>query len=247
MLIDRLVQLVPYSIRYPLRKFYEFSKKSSLRELNSRFIAPGSLVFDIGANTGFYAEIFLYLGAKVICVEPHPYCIEELKKRFRNVPDIKILEMGVAENKGEIVLHIDSENNATASFSEKFITQGPLKNRHWGKELVVPVTTLDDLIDEYGKPVYCKIDVEGYELNVLEGLSTTIPYISFEYTKELLDDAERCLNRLEKLGEVRLNFTPAFDFTRLALKEWTQNKDELLAEIRKSSFEYAGDIYVMFV
>ena len=246
MFADRIIQRIPISIRRPLRKVYEYSKKGSLRKLHSQFIQPGTLVFDIGAHTGYYSECFLSLGAKVVCVEPQPYCIQKLKHRFRGVSDIKILEMGVAERKDELLLHIDSSNSATATFSEKFMLHGPFRNRHWGLEITVPVTTLDDLIAEYGVPGYCKIDVEGYEPNALEALSTRIPIISFEYCREFLDDTARCLEHLERLGEICLNYAPTFDFTRLQLKHWTNSKQELLDRISNSSIEYSGDIFVLF-
>ena len=154
--------------------------------------------------------------------------------------------MGLAENVGERVLYIDSKNSATATFSEKYIQHGPFKNRVWEQEIIVPVTTLDDLIRKYGKPDFCKIDVEGYEPNVLQGLNTAIPQISFEYTQGFLDDTKCCLDRLDKLGDMRLNYAPTFDFTRLALKKWTDNKIDLLARISNSSIEYSGDIFVRF-
>ena len=246
MFADRIIQQIPTSIRKPLREFYEFSKTGSLRELLSQFIHPGTLVFDIGAHTGYYADCFLSLGAKVVCVEPQPYCIQKLKHRFSNIPDIKIIEKGLAENVGERNLHIDLKNSATATFSENYIRHGPFKNRVWAQEIIVPVTTLDDLTREYGKPDFCKIDVEGYEPNVLQGLNTAISYISFEYTQGFLDDTKCCLDLLDKLGDMRLNYTPTFDFTRLVLKKWTNNQNDLLARISNSSIEYSGDIFVRF-
>lgn len=247
MFADRIIQLIPHSIRRPLRELYEFSKKGSLRELLSQFIFPGTLVFDIGAHTGLYTECFLNLDAKVICVEPQPYCIQKLKRRFRNVTDLQIIEMGVADNRGELILHIDSSNSATATFSEKFMRQGPFKNRRWEQEISVSVTTLDALIAEYGTPGFCKIDVEGYEPIVFEALSTKIPYISFEYCQEFMDDTVRCLELLSRLGDIQMNYAPTFDFTRLALKTWTENKQELVTKISNSSIEYSGDIFVRFM
>lgn len=247
MFADKIIQQIPYSIRRPLRNFYENSKKGALKELHSQFIQPGSLVYDIGAHTGYYADCFSNLGAKVVCVEPQPYCIRKLKLRFSDDSAIRILEVGVAEKRGELILHIDSDNTATATFSDKFMKFGPFKNRRWGREIFVPVTTLDDLIAEYGIPGYCKIYVEGYEPNVIQGLHMPIPIISFEYFQTFLDDTERCLNHLEELGEIRMNFAPTFNFTRLKFKKWTQSKQELLHGIMQSSFEYSGDIYVMYI
>jgi FkbM family methyltransferase len=167
--------------------------------------------------------------------------------RFCNTPGITILEMGVAESRGERVLHIDAKNNTTATFSDKFIQQGPFPNRTWAQAVRVPVITLDDLISAYGIPGYCKIDVEGYEPNVLEGLSTPIPYISFEYYQGFLEDVERCLDQLESLGDLWLNYAPNYNFTSLALKEWTHSKAELLEKITDSSINYAGDIFIKFI
>ena len=105
---------------------------------------------------------------------------------------------------------------------------------------------MDDLIHEYGKPVFSKIDVEGYEPNVLKGLSDAIPCISFEYTQSFLDDSQYCLDLLGKLGHMRLNYAPTFDFTRLVLREWIDDPQDLLVEINNSSIEYSGDIFVKF-
>jgi FkbM family methyltransferase len=247
MLKDRFIQLIPYSIRKPLRAIYESTKKDSLRQLHSLFIHPGDLVFDIGANLGFYTESFTSLGAKVIAVEPQPCCLQMLKNKFGDNTGVTILGMGVAESTGELPLYIDSKNNTTGTFSSRFIFQGPFKNRTWNEEIMVPVTTLDDLIREYGVPSYCKIDVEGYEPNVLAGLSTPIPCISFEYYQGFQEDIKSCLDYLECLGEMRLNYAPNYDFTHLAMREWTDQKDELLGKICSSSLHYAGDIFVHFL
>jgi hypothetical protein len=43
-----------------------------------------------------------------------------------------------------------------------------------------------------------------------------------------------------------MNYAPTFDFTRLALREWINDPQDLLVEIANSSIEYSGDIYVKF-
>ena len=45
----------------------------------------------------------------------------------------------------------------------------------------VPVVTLDAAIEHYGVPAYCKIDVEGWEFEVLRGLSQAVDLISLEF------------------------------------------------------------------
>ena len=65
---------------------------------------------------------------------------------------------------------------------------------NWKRKATVPVLTVDSLISEFGLPYYVKIDVEGYELEVLRGLSTQPPLLSFEFHNAFLRAAFECLD-----------------------------------------------------
>jgi len=67
------------------------------------------------------------------------------------------------------------------------------------------VTTLDALIATHGRPAFVKIDVEGFEADVIAGLSTPIPALSFEFTTIQRDVAYLCLDRIAALGPYRFN------------------------------------------
>ena len=67
----------------------------------------------------------------------------------------------------------------------------------------ISVTTLDALIDEFGAPAFCKIDVEGMEAEILQGLSSALPLIAFEYVPAALPIAQACLDRLCAIGSPR--------------------------------------------
>jgi hypothetical protein len=58
-----------------------------------------------------------------------------------------------------------------------------LRDWNTSHERTIPirVTTLDREIEEHGPPRFCKVDVEGYELEVLRGLSRPLPLLSLEY------------------------------------------------------------------
>ena len=68
------------------------------------------------------------------------------------------------------------------------------------KNAVLRVTTLDRLIESYGVPAFIKIDLEGYELQVLQGLSRSVRGISFEFFAERLQQTKLCVGRLTDLG-----------------------------------------------
>jgi len=60
---------------------------------------------------------------------------------------------------------------------------------------------LDNLIDVYGLPLFIKIDVEGYEVNVLRGLRRPVPFISFEVNlSEFRAEGLECVELLERLA-----------------------------------------------
>ena len=110
---------------------------------------------------------------------------------------------------------------------------------------IIPVTTLDNLIDEFGMPIFCKIDVEGFELQVLKGLSFPIKYISFEFTREFFDDMKLCINYLLSLGYKQFNCSFK-EFAKMYLESW--NKADVLCqklELLDDSLLW-GDIYAKF-
>ncbi|HUM72369.1 MAG TPA: FkbM family methyltransferase, partial [Chloroflexota bacterium] len=110
----------------------------------------------------------------------------------------------------------------------------------WDTAVNVPVTTLDALMAQYGRPAFCKIDVEGYELEVLRGLSQPIPGLSFEYIPAAMEIATACVARLAELGPYEFNYAPG-ESHRLQSAHWLSAAEMLsiLAQIKEGS----GDVY----
>ena len=77
----------------------------------------------------------------------------------------------------------------------------------WSRSMSVPATTLDEMVRRYGRPAFCKVDVEGYDLEVLRGLSEPLPALSFEYVPPALDLALACVERINHLGEYEFNWS----------------------------------------
>lgn len=246
MFLDQIYQQVPLNIREQQRVITTKLRLRNMLKFHSHFISHNDIVFDIGANVGDYTAIYDKLGARVICLEPQPYCIKKLKERFINKDNITIVEKGVSDKEETILLSTDSKNHATATFSQKFKGQSSFNNREWDKDIPTQTTTLNRLIEEYGQPSYCKIDVEGYEYEVLKTLKHPIKYLSFEYTKSLPDEAEKCMDFLKTLGKSYFNFSICTRFTKLILPEWTNDKEFVLNEIRNHKRSFAGDIFVRF-
>ncbi len=207
-----------------------------------QFVKPSSLVFDVGAHTGTKTDLYLKLNAHVICIEPQQSCLNLLKNKYQFNPNVQIVDRGLADKIGEMELYICSAATTISTFSDEW-QHGRFENDfQWDKKIIVPVTTLDELIKIFGIPYFCKIDVEGFEHQVLRGLSQAIPYISFEYTKELFKNSKTCLEYLSKLGYVSFNYTIG-ETLRFVHPEWI-SPEQLIQEIEcHDDCLLWGDIY----
>lgn len=223
-----------------------FLKRRKEREFFSSFIKQGDLVFDVGANIGDKAAVFASLGARIVAIEPQKPCIAHLKNRFKNNDSIIIIETALGSSEGTADLYICEEVPTISTISEKWIEKGRFSNCHsWNQKDSIPITTLDNIISQFGVPKYIKIDVEGYEKEVIKGLTVPCEFISFEFTKEFLEDAIHCLLYLETLGRFELNCSLG-ESMKLNFSEWTDKKGLIsyLESINDSTLW--GDIYVKY-
>ncbi|MDY7002605.1 MAG: FkbM family methyltransferase [Cyanobacteriota bacterium] len=192
--------------------------QSAIHNFIGQFVNRGDLVFDVGANQGLKTDLYLSIGAKVICFEPQPNCVELLTKKYQNNQDVSIVNKGLAAKSGQLELSICDRADVLSTFSEQWKT-GRFANQKWEKKVTVEVTTLDEMIKTWGLPQFCKIDVEGFEYQVFQGLSQPIPYLSFEFTIEFIDNAKKSIQHLVSLGYNLFNITQE-DQTKLAISEW---------------------------
>ncbi|MFM7035722.1 MAG: FkbM family methyltransferase [Planctomycetia bacterium] len=158
----------------------------------------GDLVFDVGANIGNKAAQFLARGARVVCFEPQPACVERLRVRFGGDPRVTIVPKGLADQAGRLTLSI-CDVDTLSTFSEQW-KRGRHASNRWSDSAQVDVITLDSAIADYGRPRYCKIDVEGFEMNVLRGLTQSVDVLSFEFTKEFIENAAAAVSYLNGIG-----------------------------------------------
>jgi len=202
--------LVPSFIR-------AYFKKRAMLRFYAPFVKEGDLCFDIGANIGERTAVFLALGARVIAVEPQKACVEKLRERFANNSQVTIVQAAVGHYKGVVKLNLCNETSECATFSEDFMkAYGAVSNLHWPNKEEVTMTTMDDLIATYGAPGFVKIDVEGYESKVLEGLHHTIPCISFEFNQQLLADTYKTLRIINELDRYECNLIEYENFRWLS-------------------------------
>ncbi len=221
-------------------------RKSAL-DLYSQFLGSGDLVFDVGANVGNRIDVFLALGARVVAIEPQAICVSRLQARFDKNPNVSIVPKALGRAAGTAELMV-SEADTISSMSSHWVdavrSSGRFASYQWNERETVVVTSLDTLIGEFGRPAFCKIDVEGFELEVLSGLSSPVPALSFEFTPEVLDTALASVDRLSSLGAAEFNYSLG-ESMRLQLPRWT-NADNLKSILRGGDVKQFGDVYARF-
>jgi FkbM family methyltransferase len=199
-------------------------------------------VFDIGANVGEWAVVLRSLGCRVVAVEPQNAVASQLMARFARDSGAVVVPMAVAAAEGELDLHYAGTSPAHASASTHWMRATrtlPRDNWSIGVE-TVRATTIDNLIHVHGHPRFCKIDVEGFELEALQGLSEPVPILQFEFHYEILDQLEACLDRVCSLGSYRFNVSIGGG-PELNLSEWAG--PETLFSIVKHLYPTAwGDV-----
>jgi FkbM family methyltransferase len=216
------------------------------RSFYAQFVSPGDLVFDVGANDGDRTRVFRSLGARVVSAEPQPACVERLQSTFGDDPEVAIVGKALAASEGTAEL-MQNEAAVLSSMSPDFIAATEQSGRFaqwskWSGSITVETTTLDKLIEQHGVPRFCKVDVEGFELEVLRGLSRAVPVLSIEYTAETYEKSVAAVEHLSSLGLSRFAFAAAETF-RFWPQGWA-SADEVTAGLRALPDPRAwGDIY----
>ena len=222
----------------------ERARRARMKALYGTFVRPGDLVFDVGANLGNRTAIFVELGARVVAVEPQSVCLAALRDRFENVPEVTIVPQALGSTVGVAEIQV-SQAHGISSMSPDWVASvresGRFAMYSWDSKERVSVTTVDTLIAEYGRPAFCKVDVEGFESQVLEGLSTALPVLSFECAPEYLANAYSCIDRLGRLGVFEYNYN-LNETMVLELSSWV-GAEQMRSILRKIEHDAFADVY----
>lgn len=210
-------------------------------------VKTNDLIFDVGSNIGNKSAKFLNLGAKVIAFEPQHDCFTYSLNRFKNNKNWKIENLALDKKKGKEIIYI-SNFNTLSSMSSEFINKTKKQrfiNYNWDSGVEVDTDTLDNVIEKHGLPSFIKIDSEGYEFNILQGLTKSVNFISIEFTPELYENTVKCIDYINNLNKENTLYnygskeSKNFKFNNWQTKEMII---KFLKTLKHQTVEF-GDVY----
>jgi FkbM family methyltransferase len=159
------------------------------------------LCFDIGANRGDFTLAALNKGYQVIALEPAPRVFAQLVKNFIYNPNVMPLRYAVSDSDFSRVDFYEANEDGLSTLNKDWLTDKSMP--YAGKDfrtITATTITLDLLSLKFGVPDLIKIDVEGAEWSVFNGMSKKMGTLSFEWTYETIDEHNLQIAYLASLG-----------------------------------------------
>ena len=197
-----------------------------------------STFIDVGSHKGEVLDEALKISkkGKHFAFEPIPDLFEKLHDKYGS--HCEILNCGLSDQKKQSSFQYVTSNPAYSGIRRRTYP----KNEEI-QTIQIQLDTLDNQLKLHDRVDLIKIDVEGFELDVLMGLSQKVGIISFEFTSEFFDQTTKCLKYLKNLGYEEFNFS--IGERRKFFSKWSNTEDlirKLRNEIRNDKLLW-GDIY----
>jgi len=177
-------------------------------EVVTKEVKSGDIVVDIGANIGYYVLIEAKRTGnkgKIYAIEPVPSNIELLRKNIEinGLSNVEVSQLAIGDTNEFHPMYLFSQRNlgmltdVAGTSKEKLVTE----------RIEVKVTTLDDFLKDKPYPNVIRMDVEGYEYQIIRGMKNILErnlpltlFIDFHFHLLKREESVEILNTLKSAG-----------------------------------------------
>jgi len=150
-------------------------REAYILETIKRELNEGDVVVDIGANIGYYALLEAKIvgeKGKVYAIEPVPENMELLQKNIQlnRYSNIEVFQLAIGNKKGFAPTYVAKRRNISSL--KKIMSH--IESGMISHEITVEVTKLDDFLQGKVEPDIIRMDVEGYEYQIVKGMERTL-------------------------------------------------------------------------
>lgn len=205
------------------------------------------LIFDIGANRGLFTDTSLrtFPNLKIITIEPNQNLFNFLVNKYKNNDSVVLMSNVVAEKNDEMIDFYMANADTISTAETDWINNSRFSKEYsWGLPIKIKSVSLDYLIEKYGTPDLIKIDVEGYELEVIKGLSNKQKEICFEWAEEQYEKINKTCEYLKNLGYSNFGFINGDQYLKKPEKYSSWEECEIHNDIDPNRKERWGMIWV---
>jgi FkbM family methyltransferase len=165
-------------------------------------------VIDVGANVGQFAIAAAKLFPEVFVhsFEPNPNSVRQLQRNVQSLRNVAVYPSAIGEREGEIDFHINSHSHSSSVLALSENHQNAFPDAREVGTIRAKMTTLDKVFGgvTLAAPVLLKLDVQGYEAQVLRGspeVLKRVDYLVVEVSFKPMYQGETLFMDIARLGE----------------------------------------------
>lgn len=184
--------------------YWWHGKRRETQTLTSvaKLLGPGQIALDVGAHVGYFSTYFAYLvgpGGRVIAFEPSDENLRYTRANVGSLDNVQLETHGISNFTGDASFYVESltgQNNSLVEnyqvFEDNATRAGFACER---RKVTIKVTTIDEVCRRLKiTPHFIKMDIEGAELEALQGMSETLrfarPVVLLEVSRQHVECLE---------------------------------------------------------
>lgn len=175
----KLFKLVYAALTWPKLSLTSFAMVSGLAKQG---LLPKSVI-DVGANVGQFAIAVakIFPDVKVHSFEPNPACAQTLGRNVSSLSNVTVHQLALGDSEGDVAFHVNSHSHSSSILPLSTNHKSAFPHARELETIQVPLSTLDRIFEAttFASPVLLKLDVQGYEVQVMRGAREFLKRVDF--------------------------------------------------------------------